>query len=99
MATIVVPPENRHSKEMILLGDISVDITDCDGNIVTIHGLTANDLVFKTVGGGTVNLATYIEQYAGVTPNVQAGVVTLSDGSSTTVQEMADDISYIQDSI
>lgn len=96
MATLVVPNESKISKEALLLGDVTVTIQDCNGQSVEVHGLTGNDLVFKTLSGSTVNLAAYIEQYAGSTPNLTNSTITSSTGEVVSLQEVVDSVDAVQ---
>ncbi len=96
--TIVVNDKDKVSLEMLLLGNKEVIRTDCEGNEVVVHGITANDFVVKNLDLTTTPLLAYIANNAGQT-NVASSQIVLADGSTTTIQEMAENISYIQDSI
>jgi len=100
MATIVVQDEFKTPKEAILLGDVTITVNDCDGNQYEVHGLTANDLTVKMSDGSTKTLIQHISDVAaGNGISFQTATVTLPDGSTTTVQEMAQNISQIQELI
>jgi len=99
MANIVVPDESKVSKEGLLLGDVTITVADCDGNPVQVNGLMANDLDMKFIDGSVVTLAQFIQAYTGSIPNLSTGTITNSDGDVITLQQMADDIAYIQESI
>ena len=96
MANLVVPDESKIPKEGLLLGDIEVTVTDCDGNQVQVHGLTANDLIVRTLQGDTIPLPEYVIRYAGVVPDLTNSTITTSDGSIVTLLEVAESLDEVQ---
>ena len=94
MATLIVPDESKFPKEQLLLGDVTLTIADCNGQPVTVHGLTANDLMVKTIGGDSIDLIPFIQQYAG--GEISNKIVSMADGSTTTVKAMADSLSEVE---
>jgi len=96
MANLVVQDIDKIAVEQLLLGDKVVQISDCDGNIVDVHGLLANDLVVKTIDGTLIPLPQYVRQYAGDSPDVTDGTVTLNDGSTVTLKEIAEAVGDVE---
>jgi hypothetical protein len=90
--TLQLPNSEKIGKEQLLLGDITVTVTGCNGQAFDIHGLTANDLVMKTMQGNVMTLHDFIMDYAGTTPDVTGSTVTSSSGNTVTVQELVDTI-------
>ena len=90
MAQLVVPNENKTPREAILLGKQTVEITDCKGNKVTVHGLTANDLQVVKPDGSVASLTDYIGQQSGATANVSQSVVTSTAGNSYDLKAVVD---------
>jgi len=98
MGTIVVPDENKIGKEQLLLGDVKVAVRDCNGEEVEIHGLTANDLIMKSLDSNipSMPLAEYIEFYAGITPDLTSGFVINSRGEKVSMVSIADSIDEVE---
>ncbi len=97
MATLVVPNESKVPREAILLGKQTVEITDCNGNKVTVHGLTANDLQVVNLDGSATNLTDYINQQSGASANISTSTVTSTAGNNYELQDIVDgyeNISY-----
>jgi hypothetical protein len=78
-------------KERILLGNVTIDVTDCLGQTYTVHGIVANDLVVRNIDGTTTPLVTYIHS-GGQAGDIGDSVVTRTDGTTITLREMADNI-------
>ena len=87
---LVVPDENKISKEELLLGNKEITVTDCDGNQVTVHGLTANDLMVKQVDGSYITFTQALAKAGAGDITVATATITLSNGGDITVQEIAD---------
>jgi hypothetical protein len=93
MADILqLPNTEKLGKEQLLLGDTTVTVTGCNGQAFNINGLTANDLVIKTMQGNVMTLHDFIMDYAGTTQDVTDSTVTSSSGNTVTVKELADTI-------
>jgi hypothetical protein len=88
--TLQIPNTEKFGKEQLLLGDITVTVTGCNGQAFDIHGLTANDLVMKTLQGQVMTLHDFIMDYAGTTPDVTNSSVTSSSGNTVTLKEVVD---------
>ena len=94
---LVVPDENKIPKEELLLGNKEITVTDCDGNQVTVHGLTANDLMVKQIDGSYITFTQALAKAGAGDITVATATITLSDGSgSTTVQEIADGLQGVE---
>ena len=93
MATIVVPDESKTPVEALLLGDVTIAVTDCDGQQVEVHGLLGNHLMYKLVDGSVVPLKDALS-----TGNiaVSSSTITLTKGGQTTVQQIADSVNEVQ---
>ena len=94
MATLVVPDEVKVSREEILLGNVTIDKTDCENNGVTVHGLTGNDLHI-TVGGSYKGLEQAITEAGGGNVDLSQSTVTSADGNSYTMTEVVDGLEEV----
>ncbi len=101
MAFLVVPNKHKTPREAILLGKQTVEITDCNGNKVTVHGLTANDLQVVNPDGSVVNFVDYVDQKSGLSAgegvNMSLSIVTSTAGNNYELQDIVDgyeNISY-----
>ena len=100
--TLIVPDENKIPKEELLLGATVITITDCNGEQVEVHGLTANDLVVKTMNGEVVDLIPYIEQFASSRDEVTNSIIVSSAGNEYPLKAIVDgyeEVSYTLDSM
>ncbi len=93
-SVIVVDDKDKVSLEMLLLGNKHIVRTDCEGNEVVVHGITANDFVVKMLDLTTTPLLTFIAENAGQT-NVASTQITRADGSIVTIQQVADAVAFV----
>jgi hypothetical protein len=96
MPTMQIQDSEKLAVEQLLLGDKTVQLYDCNGNLVEGHGLMANDLLVRSLQGDLISLPQYVRQYAGDTPNIANAVVVLDDGSTVTVKEMAESLGEVE---
>jgi hypothetical protein len=90
---LIIDDMDKTAKEFLLLGDTTVQIKDCMGETITVHGLTANDLVVK---GTDKDLISFIqESLTGGVIVADADIVT-NKGTHTTVKEIASTIEDVQ---
>jgi len=92
---LVVPDESKVPKEQLLLGDKEITVTDCDGNQVTVHGLTANDLMVKQADGRYITFTQALAKAGAGDVSVANATITLSSGGEITVQELADGLQEV----
>ena len=96
MASLILDDKDKIPKEQILLGDKTVDIVDCEGNVVTVHGLMANDMYIRKLDNSVVPLVQYIAG-AVSTPDVGNVIVVDSSGNSFTLQQIADGLPFVHE--
>ena len=95
MGTLVIDDKDKIGKEELLLGEVVVQSQDCNGNVITLTGLTANDLVVKNTGGK--NLVEYIASQSGLEAQVASTAITLTSDATKkiTIQQVVDGLNDV----
>jgi len=96
MATLQIDQGQKIGVEQLLLGDVEISVRDCNGNLVQIHGLMANDLQVKTLQGDVLPLTDYIISYTSAQPELTSGTVTSSSGNVVSLVEVVDAVEDLQ---
>ena len=94
MADIIeIADIDKIPKEMLLLGKKTIIRKDCDGKEYEVHGLVGNDLSYVLADGSVVPLK---DALANGDIQVSTSVITLANGGTTTVQEIADGLQGVE---
>jgi len=94
MGTLVIDNGDKIGKEELLLGDVSIQTVDCNGNQVTLTGLLGNDFIFKLANGDTLPLASFIETYSNSMMDLTNTVIENSKGE---IVKMVDIVRGLED--
>ena len=89
---IIVPDESKVYKEELLLGSVELEVVDCEGNKVTVHGLTGNDLHITRADGTYVSILQAITEAGGGQVDLSTSTITTEDGKVMTIKQIADSL-------
>jgi glutamine synthetase type III len=90
---LIIDDMDKTAKEFLLLGNKTVQIKDCVGETLTVHGLTANDLVIKDTNQ---TLIEYIRDAATGGVAVSTADIVTNRGTHTTVKKIASMIEEVE---
>ena len=96
MLTYYIEPQNRIPKEELLLGDITVELRDCYGQVRIGSGLIANDLMVKQNDGTFVTFMEALNNATGSNIHTDNLDVKLKNNNHTSVQDIVDGLQEVK---
>jgi hypothetical protein len=96
MAVLVLNDDEKIGVEELLLGDKTITRKDCNGDDYQLHGLTANDLIIKSISNAPMPLKEYIDVVADREVSVETADIITDNGTHTTIKEIANSIESVQ---